>query len=303
MRAMKETRRRGEAVPSLVWLALVLLAGCGAGAGGDAEDAEAAQDAGEASDMPEHALDDAGRDEGADGDGDGDGDAGEGTDADEASEAVPDDVGVADDAPADVPPPPCDFAAPESPPPGSPVLWAAPLSGTGADTLGGHGHDDGRGPAGFCAGVRTPGATFYELVAAGFETDVDIHGDGEAGDDPLPVDFWRDPGSFTGFGESGGRVNVYIELVDESGAVLNADTAPDVRIARAILDGPSEEFRLTTKPPAEFQTNLPMVGGGVRYGFGLTDSSGAASDRVINLRLPNNHHVCYVLVFRRTTAP
>jgi hypothetical protein len=188
---------------------------------------------------------------------------------------------------------PCDFALPIAPPPT--VLWADALSATGAGTLGGHGHDDGLGAVGFCAGVPQPGEPFFRLVAAGVEVDYDIDGDGSDADDYLRVDFWQDPSAFTGFGESGGRVNVYVEIVDEAGAVLNEQSAPEIRIERTIEGGPTDLLPLTSKPPNEFQTNFAMVGGGARYGVQIE----GVSDRVINMRLPVNHHVSYVLVFRR----
>ena len=194
------------------------------------------------------------------------------------------------------PPSLCDFAAPAAPP--AEVLWPAELSATGAGTLHGHGHDDGLGPVGYCAGTPVAGQPFYRLIGAGFESDEDIDGDGQAGNDALTVDFYRDPATFVGLGESGGRVNVYVEIVDaDTGEILDASTAPEIRIARTILDGPSEQIPLDDKPPNEFQTNFPMVGGGVRYGVAIE----GASDRVINLRLPVNHHVCYVLVFERSS--
>jgi hypothetical protein len=185
----------------------------------------------------------------------------------------------------------CDFAAPAPPPPG--VLWAAPLSATGAATLGGHGHDDGKGPVGFCAGAPQAGKPFYRLVAAGFETDDDWIKNGK--NDPLPVDFWKDAAAFTGVGESGGRINVYVQIVDASGKVLNVTTNPELKIVKTIHQGPTETLSLDSKPASEFQTNFPMVGGGQRYGVAIE----GASDRVINLRLPVNHHVTYALVFRR----
>jgi len=173
------------------------------------------------------------------------------------------------------------------------VQWAEVLTRTGAETLRGHGHDDERGPIGFCAGSPIAGQPFFRLLAAGFETDEDINADGDQGD-PLPVDFWRDP-SHDGVGESGGRVNVYIELVDEAGAVLNRLSAPGVRFVREIRDGPVEAFDLTDKPPNEFQTNFPMTGGSALFAASIE----GASDRVFNMRLPVNHHVTFVLVFRR----
>jgi hypothetical protein len=187
----------------------------------------------------------------------------------------------------------CDFGAPVPPPPG--VLWAAPLAATGAETLGGHGHDDDNGAVGFCPGTPVPGQPFYQLVAAGFETDTDINGNGDAGDFFLPVDFWRDPGSFTGYGESGGRVNVYMEVVDDTGVVLNRQSDPDIMFARSTTAGPLDDILIDSKPANEFQTNFNMSGGGARYGIAVK----GASDRVINMRLPVNHHVTYVLVFQR----
>lgn len=38
-----------------------------------------------------------------------------------------------------------------------------------------------------------------------------------------------------------------------------------------------------------------MTGGGSRYGASVK----GASDKVVNMRLPVNHHVTYVLVFQR----
>lgn len=161
--------------------------------------------------------------------------------------------------------------------------------------LGGHGHNDELGPVGYCPGTPMGGQPFYRLLAAGFETDVDIGGDGDAGDDALDVDFWRNPSAFTGFGESGGRVNIYMQVVDDSGAVLNRDTAPGLKYRRVIRDGPVDLIDIDAKPPNEFQTNFAMIGGGARYSVEVD----GASDRVINMRLPVNHHVTYVLVFRR----
>ena len=192
-----------------------------------------------------------------------------------------------------IPPPPCtwdDLRAPEDPT----VFWPATLNATGADTLGGHGHDDGRGPIGFCRGTPVAGQPFYRLLAVGFETDDDANGDGDV-NDPLPVDFWRRPDTETGIGESAGRINVYIEVVDEAGVVLNRFSAPEINFVREIHDGPVESFPLTDKPANEFQTNFPMVGGGAAFGAQIE----GASDRVLNMRLPNNHHVTFALVFQR----
>ena len=199
--------------------------------------------------------------------------------------------GAAGDGGSGGAPLPCDFDA-TNPPPGS-VLWAAPLSASGAATLGGHGHDDGKGPVGFCAGASLSGQPFYRLIAAGFETDEDIDKDGQ--NDPLPVDFWKNAASFSGVGESGGRINVYIQIVDATGTVLNGASNPEIKIKRTIKDGPTDLIPLDQKPANEFQTNFPMTGSGTRYG---TEIEGA-SDRVINMRLPVNHHVTYTLVYRR----
>ncbi|HJL20388.1 MAG TPA: hypothetical protein RMH99_32270 [Sandaracinaceae bacterium LLY-WYZ-13_1] len=195
------------------------------------------------------------------------------------------------DAGVDAGAPPCAWDDPRPPPPS--VLWPDVLNGTGAETLGGHGHDDGRGPVGFCAGTPAPGEPFYRLVAVGFETDEDVNGDGDQAD-ALPVGFWRDPASFDGVGESAGRINVYLEVVDESGAVLDRRTDPALRFVREIRDGPTDPIPIDDKPDAEFQTNFPMTGGAV-YAVEVE----GASDRVHNLRLPVNHHVTFALVFRR----
>ena len=127
--------------------------------------------------------------------------------------------GSPSDAGSDAPPPSCDFSSPVAPPAG--VLWAAPLSATGAGTLGGHGHDDGKGPVGFCAGTKLAGKPFYRLLAAGFETD-----DPALKTGPLAVDFWKNAASFSGVGESGGRINVYVQIVDQNDKVLNVTTDP-----------------------------------------------------------------------------
>jgi hypothetical protein len=223
-------------------------------------------------------------------------------DASDANEVNDTSTSDSADAPLDSALPPCDFAATTPPPGGSGILWGSFLDAKGVDTLGGHGHDDGKGPVGFCKGAPTAGKPFFELVAAGMEVDYDLDADGSAGDDPLLPNFFRDPKTFTGKGESGGRVAIYVDIIDEAGKVLDVSSAPQIRLVRTILDGPVEQFPLTSKPAAEFQTNLPMVGGGQRYGIGVTETTGAESDRVINMRLPNNHHVTYELVFRRKGA-
>lgn len=187
-------------------------------------------------------------------------------------------------------PAPCTATPPPS------LLWAEQLAGTRDQTLGGHGHADGKGPVLYCEGAAIPGEPFFRLVAAGVEVDFDIDGDGSDADDFLPVDFYEDPPTFTGFGESGGRVSVYVQIIDgETGDVLSELNAPDIRVVRSIEGGPTEYLPLTSKPPNEFQTNFPMVGGGATYSFSID----GASDRVEKLRLPVNHHVSYVLVFRR----
>lgn len=199
---------------------------------------------------------------------------------------------AADAAASDAQPFVCDIDAPQ-PPPGS-VLWPAELSASGAATLGGHGHDDGFGPLGYCPGTPVPGQPFYQLIAAGFETDEDINGSNGNGD-ALGVSFWRDAGNFDGVGESAGRINIYVDIVDEAGNVLNVDTNPEIRLVRSIHQGPEDVLPLTAKPANEFQTNMPMTGGGVRYSVSVQ----GASDRVTNMRLPVNHHVTFVLIFRR----
>ena len=191
------------------------------------------------------------------------------------------------------PPLPCDFAAPH--PPGADVLWPEVLNRTGIDTLGGHGHDDGAGAVGFCAGAAIAGQPFYRLLAAGFESDDDTNGDGDQ-EDALPVDFWRDEATFVGFGESQGRHHIYVQVVDGAGTVLNRDNAPDIRLRRTSGDGSLDEaYPLDSKPANEFQTNMPMAGGGARYAVAVD----GASDHVVNMRMPVNHHVTFVLVFRR----
>jgi len=221
--------------------------------------------------------------------------AGDGADARAGGgiDAAGGDGGASDGAPADaVPPRPCTFDDPRAP--GAGVLWAAPLAGTGDMTLGGHGHNDSFGPVGWCAGTKVAGQPFFRLIAAGFETDTDIDNDGDQAD-ALPVDFWRNPSTFTGYGESAGRVNIYIDVVDEQGNVLNIDSNPELKFVRTIKDGPVDTFPLTSKPANEFQTNFNMTGGGTRYQVGID----GASDQVVNMLLSVNHHVTYELIFRR----
>jgi hypothetical protein len=182
----------------------------------------------------------------------------------------------------------CEWGNPQAPA-DSGVLWAAPLTLTGEETLGGHGHNDGNGPVGHCAGTPVAGQPFYRLIAAGFETDENTGGGA------LPADFWRNAQEFTGYGESGGRVHVYIDVVDENGQILNGDSTPDLRVRREAFEGPTDLIAMTSKPLTEFQTNFNMVGGGARYAVSIE----GASDKVINMRLPVNHHVCYMLIFQR----
>ena len=180
------------------------------------------------------------------------------------------------------------------------MLWPAPLTATGDLTLLGHGHDDGFGAVGFCAAVPSSGQTTFRLIAAGFETD-----DGDAGLDSLPPYFWRQPELHDdGVGFSGGRVNVYINVLDENGDVLQGVSAPDVRVVATPLGGETVRIPLDNKPAHEFQTNFNMVGGRMRYSVRLDTAEGtAASDEVWNLRLPVNHHVTYELIFQRVVAP
>ena len=199
---------------------------------------------------------------------------------------------VIDGAASDATPFVCDLNNPQQPP-GS-VLWPNALSATGADTLNGHGHDDSLGAVGFCPGSPVPGQPFYRLIAAGFETDEDINGI-NGNSDALAVDFWRDSSEFTGIGESAGRVNIYVDIVDATNTVLNVVSSPEIRLVRTIYQGPEEVLPLTSKPANEFQTNMPMTGGGSRYSVSVQ----GASDRVVNMRLPVNHHVTFILIFRR----
>ena len=67
------------------------------------------------------------------------------------------------------------------------------------------------------------------------------------------------------------------------------------RVDRDLNNGTTDEIPIDDKPDNEFQTNFPMTGGGSRYGASVK----GASDKVINMRLPVNHHVTYVLVFLR----
>jgi len=201
-------------------------------------------------------------------------------------------VVIADAATIDATPFVCDINNPQ-PPPGT-VLWPSALSATGSQTLNGHGHDDSFGAVGFCPGTQVAGQPFYQLIAAGFETDEDINGsNGNA--DALAVDFWRNSAGFTGIGESAGRVNIYVDIVNEAGTVLNFDSNPEIRLVRNAYQGPEDILPLTSKPANEFQTNMPMTGGGTRYSLSVQ----GASDRVVNMRLPVNHHVTFMLIFRR----
>lgn len=76
--------------------------------------------------------------------------------------------------------------------------------------------------------------------------------------------------------------------------VLDRTSAPEVRLVREIQGGPTETLGLDDKPENEFQTNFPMAGG-PSYAVRME----GASDRVLNMRLPVNHHLTFALVFRR----
>jgi hypothetical protein len=192
-------------------------------------------------------------------------------------------------------PAPCDPSNPTPPP--SSVLWPSLLTGTGPDTLNGHGHDDGKGPVGYCAFSARPGEPYYDIIAVGFESDQDLNADNDE-NDSLAVDFYGDPASFGGVGESGGRINIYAQVLDDSGVVLSGSTAPELRLVVTAEGGTPLSLPLDNKPANEFQTNYPMVGGGNSYGIAIEGQS----DRVFNMRLPNNHHVTFVVVFQRRSS-
>lgn len=174
------------------------------------------------------------------------------------------------------------------------TVFADPLLGLGADTLraGEHDHDDGFGAVGLCRAEPVEGAPYFRLVAAGFESDEDLDGSGAIGDSALSLDFWRDDAP-RAVGESGGRRNIYVDVVDENGATLNADNAPELQIVRRTLGGASELYPVAAKVD-EFDTRLPMLGG-----ERISVSIEGVSDEVLNLRAPAEHNVSYVLVFQR----
>ena len=203
-------------------------------------------------------------DDGSPGDGDADADTDADTDGD--SDADGDSDGDADsdadsDADADGDADvACDEAQPAPPPDGAGVEWDARLSGEGEQTLGGHGHDDGHGPIGTCASSAHPR---WSLTSALFESDED--------------------------GESGGNHNIYVEVQDEAGARIVG--------AEVLVSNGVETWTVLTedKPPPEYAANYPMWGGN----FYRVQVSGD-SDAVFNMRIPNNHHVDYLLTFRRS---
>jgi len=198
----------------------------------------------------------------ADADADSDGDS----DADADADADADGDGDADgDADADADSDGdgdrvCSEADPQPPPAGAEVEWDVRLSGEGEATLGGHGHDDGHGPVGMCATDARPG---FRLVSALFETDED--------------------------GESGGNHNIYFEVQDEVGARIVG--------AEVLVTNGVESWTVLTedKPPPEYAGNYPMWGGNL-YRVQVAGDS----DSVFNMRIPNNHHVNYLLTFQRS---
>ena len=174
------------------------------------------------------------------------------TDADPAPDGTPDQAGD-DLSPA------CDLDDPRPPPAETGIAWDPRLSGTGEDTLGGHGHDDGAGPVGWCGSGGRPR---WGLVEALFQSDED--------------------------GESGGNHNIYFEVLDEAGARI---VGQEVIVSNGV-----ESWSVLTedKPPPEYAANYPMWGGNVYSARVAGDS-----DTVFNMRMPNNHHVNFLLTFRR----
>jgi hypothetical protein len=180
-------------------------------------------------------------------------------------EADPPVDGTDSDAPAeiegdeDLALPPCDLEDPQPPPPDRGIVWDPRLSGMGEDTLGGHGHDDGLGPVGWCGSSARP---HWGLAEALFQSDED--------------------------NESGGNHNIYIEVLDESGERV---VGQEVVVSNGV-----ESWSIFTedKPPPEYAANYPMWGGNV-----YSASVAGDSDRVFNMRMPNNHHVNFLLTFRR----
>jgi hypothetical protein len=156
-------------------------------------------------------------------------------------------------------PPVCDLDDPQPPPAETGIVWDPRLSGTGEETLGGYGHDDGLGPVGWCGSGARP---HWGLVEALFQSDED--------------------------GESGGNHNIYLEVLDESGARI---VGQEVIVSNGV-----ESWSVLTedKPPPEYAANYPMWGGNVYSARVAGDA-----DTVFNMRLPNNHHVNFLLTFRR----
>jgi len=169
------------------------------------------------------------------------------------------DVPVEPDADGEFVPPACDLEDPQPPPVESGIAWDPRLSGTGEDTLGGHGHDDGLGPVGWCGSAASP---HWGLAEALFQSDED--------------------------NESGGNHNIYVEVLDESGARV---VGQEVIVSNGV-----ESWSIFTedKPAPEYAANYPMWGGNV-YSVHVAGDS----DTVFNMRMPNNHHVNFLLTFRR----
>ncbi len=183
----------------------------------------------------------------------------------------------------------CDPWSPHPPPAALNTIWnEAVLSATGPQTLGGHGHDDGRPPLGFCP---APPGDAWRLIAARMETDQDLNNNGRH--DVTPVDTGAaDPVySAYGMGESGGRHHVYVELLDGNGARVHGEI--EIR-----FQGGSSMVVATDpgKPANEFPFNFAIWGGNV---LTIRVSGPTPSDAVTNLRIPNNHHVSYLLTFAR----
>lgn len=249
---------------------------------------DAAVDAGGAGGPSDASLGDSGA---AAIDGSQEADAGQVPDA-EAADGGLGDAEAQDAGPADAGVSVCDPASPSPPPPGLGTLWnQAVLSASGPATLGGHGHEDGRPPPGFCAAPRVPGQRVWWLRSVRFETDEDL--DGDMAHDPLPKDD-STPNVFYdtyGMGESGGRHHVYAEMIDGSGNRVLTDLEVDLQGGGTMLIAPDPG-----KPANEFPINVAMWGGNV-----LTvrvDDPTADSDAVTNLRIPNNHHVNFLLIFQ-----
>ncbi len=58
-----------------------------------------------------------------------------------------------------------------------------------------------------------------------------------------------------------------MQVADETGTVLNRDSAPDLRIERTILGGPTDLVPLDVKPEHEFQTNFPTSRWRLQWGL------------------------------------